>query len=243
MDAATGQALRQRRLRLRLTLDEVAEATAIPGDYLEALEAGRVHQLPPGPYAEAYVRTYEKCLERVELAGPDAGPPSLGSEPGAFTRFDTVPTPEGGDAPPTDPVVVTRPVPETAPPRRWVPVQAVRAVAVVSTVTFFVIVGWQGVSELHRLQARPHVAVRPPIEVNVRLLRNARLEVRVDGQTQASRVFAGGETLHFEGDDRIEVDVPTLDAVRLSFDGHDVSPRGHQDRPRTLVFVNDGATR
>ncbi len=57
-----GQALRAARERLGWELPEVAKTLRIGLDYLEALEAGRIGQLPAPAYALGYLRAYAAAL-------------------------------------------------------------------------------------------------------------------------------------------------------------------------------------
>jgi hypothetical protein len=74
-----GPRLRARRETLGRTIDDVARATRIPAAHIEALEDGRLEELPAGPYAAAYVRTLlaELGLEASESeeAPPRVEPP------------------------------------------------------------------------------------------------------------------------------------------------------------------------
>jgi hypothetical protein len=56
-------------------------------------------------------------------------------------------------------------------------------------------------------------------------------------------VFAGREEGTWSGSERVELDVPRLDLVTVTFNGRAVDPRGEQDHPRTLTFVDDAGSR
>ena len=58
-----GQALRDRREALGLSLDEIAVATRIPVEHLRAIEQERPQDLPRGPYAAAYARLLQEHLQ------------------------------------------------------------------------------------------------------------------------------------------------------------------------------------
>ena len=58
-----GNALRARREELGLSLDEIAVATRIPVEHLQAIEKERPQDLPPGPYAAAYARLLTEHLQ------------------------------------------------------------------------------------------------------------------------------------------------------------------------------------
>lgn len=56
-----GQMLRQKRLLLDLSLEEIEDKTSIKAEFIKALEDGDYHQLPP----EVYVQGYLKVLSRL----------------------------------------------------------------------------------------------------------------------------------------------------------------------------------
>src|ERR1700736_4766509 len=57
-----GAALRGAREALGLTLDEISETTRVRVRHLEAVETGRLDQLPSRPFTIGYVRAYAKAL-------------------------------------------------------------------------------------------------------------------------------------------------------------------------------------
>ncbi len=52
-----------------MTLAELSRATNIPMAHLRALEEGREHDIPPGPYVSGYLRTIREVLS-LPLEGP-----------------------------------------------------------------------------------------------------------------------------------------------------------------------------
>ncbi len=60
--ARLGEELREGRLALGLSIEDVAASTRIRRPYLVALEEGRVRDLPAPAYAVGFVRTYAKAL-------------------------------------------------------------------------------------------------------------------------------------------------------------------------------------
>lgn len=46
-----------------LTLSKVSSALKIRSAYLKAIESGKLDDIPPGMYANAYIRSYAKFLE------------------------------------------------------------------------------------------------------------------------------------------------------------------------------------
>lgn len=88
MARGTGEALRVRREELGQTLQQVARATRIPVEHLQAMEADRFDKLPAGPYAAAYLKAVEDHLGAavpVEDHAPVALPQS--AFPLAFVRM------------------------------------------------------------------------------------------------------------------------------------------------------------
>lgn len=237
-----GTDLKDRRERLGLTLGEVAVATRISEDALEALEEGAVHQLPPGPYADAYARAVEGLYARLE-AGDDPGPrtvvPGVGFD--APRPTGGVPTPEGDDGSmPSDPVIHTRPAPERAPPSTRVPLVWIRRLALASTAAFVLLLAWQAREEVRRAGIVAAAAGPQPFQVEVTLKRNAHLRVVKDGAVVADRLFAGGTDVTWAARRELVLDVPATEALAIRFDGRRVDPRGLRNTPRRLVFVSDG---
>lgn len=79
---ALGQALRERRLALGLSLESVHEQTRIRQAHLEAIEAGELDRLPGVVYARAFVKRYAEVvgleLDEADLAAlqPGVQPPA-----------------------------------------------------------------------------------------------------------------------------------------------------------------------
>lgn len=63
--------LRERREALGLSLDEIARRTRIGREHLQAIEDGRLDDLPPGPYRQAWTRALHEVLG-LEEPEPDA---------------------------------------------------------------------------------------------------------------------------------------------------------------------------
>lgn len=73
-----GPRLRSAREARGLALEEVSAKTRIPQAHLAAIEAGRFDSLPPGPYRQAWLRTYCELLDVEEPhVPPSPGEPSL----------------------------------------------------------------------------------------------------------------------------------------------------------------------
>ena len=187
--------IRHTRERLGLTLDELAERTRIPVEHLQALEDGRVQDLPAGPYAEMYRRSVREVLGLTEVPPP----------------------------------------PRTAhPPAR--PLSQVRAIAAVPVVAVLLLVGWQGWSWWSSLPPPPDL---PDLEVEVIARRNTQIAIEVDGKGIIDRTVAGSERIVVTGRERVSVEVPATQDVRVQYNGERIVPQGRQDAPRRLVFIDD----
>lgn len=78
------EALRARRLKLGVSLDELASRTRIPVAHLQALESGRFQDLPAGPYMEGYYRVVASALgvrESPAAPAPTADSPTSPTQP------------------------------------------------------------------------------------------------------------------------------------------------------------------
>lgn len=233
---ATGSELRRRREALGLSLDDVAEATAIPVDFLAAVEAGELSALPPGPYAESYATSMRRYLDRVDRRGLVASDPDFLAPD---RPLGPAPTAEGLDREePAEAVVTTRPLPAEAGDARP-PLRPIRVAAVLTTTLFAGLVGWQALQVVQGWQQRPEQGPAAPLEVRVKLRSNASLHVEVDGRLAADRLFAGGEDHTFRAEREVALDVPHLEAAWVWFEGRAIEPRGRQDQPRRLVFSRD----
>lgn len=76
-----------------------------------------------------------------------------------------------------------------------------------------------------------HVVVRAQREVHVRIV--------VDGKVNTDRTLANGESIDVTGRDRVEVDLPAVEAARVQYNGETIVPQGRQDEARRLVFIDD----
>ena len=127
--------------------------------------------------------------------------------------------------------------------RAGLPLQFVRALAVVSVVMLFGALGaqiWRQPSLVPGLEQAltplPSVADQ---HVHITALRSVRMTVEVDGDMVYNRLAAGGEKLEFSGHDSVVVLVPATDAVRIEYNGQSILPLGRRATPRTLVFADD----
>ena len=132
------------------------------------------------------------------------------------------------------------------PPVPRIPVHWVRIIAGVSGIAAVVAMAVH-VSARGAPGAPRPAPVSAVAQADQRLVVQARqtvdLVVRVDGETVTRRQVPGGERLKFNAFDRIEVELPSVDAVKLEFNGEAIVPQGRQDVPRRLVFEDEGRGR
>lgn len=237
---STGEHLRNRRVRLGLTVDVAAMATGLPAAWVRELEEGAPRRSAPTPaYDQAWRRTYERFLAQAEdkVARGLAWDASTGTPRTPAVIAPAAETYAAGDDGGTV-KVRTRPVPATDRPPR-LSYARVRVLAAISVGTAFAMLLVWAVELSRRWQVMPEPAP-PPVEVGLRVLRPGPLVVQVDGQTVLDRKVDRGSRFRWTAEHEIAVDVQSTLAVDVSFDGQAVSPRGHRDRPRRMVFLADG---
>ncbi|MBN2798924.1 MAG: DUF4115 domain-containing protein [Deltaproteobacteria bacterium] len=66
-----------------------------------------------------------------------------------------------------------------------------------------------------------------------------RVKVHADGELVFDGVLSPSEPQEFSGRERVELDLPSLEAVKIRHNGSAVTPQGVQDAPRKLVFIDD----
>lgn len=79
-----------------------------------------------------------------------------------------------------------------------------------------------------------------PVQVEVVAQFTTPLVIRVDGVEVAHREFAGSEAAAFEGNRSVEIDVVDIEALKVTFEGRTIAPRGRVRVPRTLRFEAGG---
>lgn len=235
--------LREARERAGLSVEEASKRTRIPQRYLEALERGDHSVFPPGPFLSGYTKQY-----RGFLGLPERPPPP---EP---TPLRPAPLPSPA------------PAPAAAPPKRPDPAdeltEAVRRAPQdeLTETTATVRRNWArlalvgaavvaGIAILIKVAAGAFPAVsetlgeKPDQQVTLALDEEMRVRVIADGRVVADGPLAPTtNTPHvFGAHDKLEIDLPTLDGVRLRYNGEPLTPLGAQARPRRLVFVDDGS--
>lgn len=129
----------------------------------------------------------------------------------------------------------------SSPPDPGLPLWAVRWLAAASVLIVFGTVAWQtwkpnldgGASDIE-----PEVAAVSR-EVKITPRKTTHLKVMVDDEIEYDGKVANGKSLTFAGADRVSVDVRSVEAVRIQYDGATIVPQGRQDAPRKLVFIDD----
>lgn len=216
--------LRARRESQGLSIEQVSADLKIPATALESLEAGRLDALPDGPFAKGWLRAYREHLglDPDTGADPDAGDPSDDApEPARAARDDASPPP---------------------PPNNALPLWAVRLIAGAMVIT---LLGLAGKSLWSRVdppgpQSRSDA---PDQMVTITAERAVRVRVRVDDGDVQDRVLTPGEKMEVAGRERVEVDLPAVEAARIVYNGEVILPQGRQDEARRLVFIDDVGAR
>ena len=117
----------------------------------------------------------------------------------------------------------------------------VRGIGVFASLVMVVLVVWSMVRPEDRPTRDEEWLLErvPDQKVEITARDNVRIRVAVDGVEAFTGVVPPGETKLFEGQKRVEVEVPRVDRVRLRYNGRRIVPQGRQDVQRTLVFIDD----
>jgi hypothetical protein len=211
-----------------LSLEQIQAETRIPLAHLQAMEQGRLELVPEGPWRQGYLNLYRRRLG-LDEAPVEEEPPDDTSIPTPRVRRPSV-APVQGRVPP-------------------VPLWGVRFVALGASVGLFALIAWRVLSEGAPHRAAPEtgdpVAATEPVtdgpdqKVQIRALLRAKIQARVDGEVVLHRVLEPDEEVDLAGDERIEIDLPSPECARITWNGELVVPQGRQDQPRRLVFVDD----
>ncbi len=95
MSELIGAALRSRRERRQLTLQQVSEATRVRVHYLQALENGDISAMPSAAQARGFLRIYATFLEldlEALIPSPAADASALPATPAAMEAAPIQPT-------------------------------------------------------------------------------------------------------------------------------------------------------
>lgn len=118
----------------------------------------------------------------------------------------------------------------------WVP----RLAGLVAVFAVLLLIGWQLLAPKLASPPKKRAQTGPDQKVTVYTRRNAQITVRADGEVVFDKMMTGDESRTFRARDRIEIDVPSVEIVRLNWNEVSYVPQGRQDTPRTLVFIDDG---
>lgn len=214
-----GGELRAARERAGWSLEEVSRRTRIPLQHLRSLEAGRLDQLPPGPYRRGYIRQYRMFL--------------------GLSRDR--PHPEDTDpAPAPEQAVVDQVEASTR--------QVLRgAVLGGLLLVLLVLLGRlaERLTETEEVGADPDqvIEVRPTDRVRLQVVADGRVvfegSVAPGSKEPDGRVRYCAPGCRFEAHDRLEVAVGNLSLVEMFYNGRPLRPLGAQSRARRLVFIDD----
>lgn len=210
--------LRRERERLGLSRDEVAAQTRIPMRYLVALEEGDAGGLPAGPFLYGYRKQYETFLNLDDE--------SLTAEDAAT---------ENG----IRPVLRPEEEPETAAPRRAVPIGRLVMGGFIATLAVALAVK-VGALLVERAPVTPEAETLPVQRLEVRAIEPTKVTVKADGETLFAGTLKPGAAQTWEGHRRLEVEAADLTRVTVRHNGERIEPLGSLTRGRRLVFIQDG---
>jgi hypothetical protein len=78
-----------------------------------------------------------------------------------------------------------------------------------------------------------------PNQVSIQMRLSSAMTVIVDHQVLHDRVFSGGEVIEVSAEERVEIEIPAVNRIRVTHGGKSVVPQGNQHIPRRLVFIQD----
>lgn len=126
------------------------------------------------------------------------------------------------------------------PPEGRLPLWLVRLLAGCSVTALLLLVGWQALEGRRaHLSSAAATPVAPDQHVSVLARHNTHLRVLVDGELATDGPLPGGESVAFDAHREIVIEVPSVQSVRLEYNGRVIVPQGRQDAPRRLLFVDD----
>jgi hypothetical protein len=213
VDPTQFESIKQHRIKLGLSLEQVSSRTSIPVQHLTALEEGDVESLPAGPYLEGYYRSYCKAL-------------GLTPHKGSITRQ------MASDEPP---------VRRRAVAPLWL-VRGIAGILTICLLGWFGFELYQAnlpsgtgnsTEDVKSEKAGTTQALRMVIR------RTGHFRVRVDQDWVLDGTLSPGDERMFSADEKIEVIVPGAGAASLEYNGRLIVPQGLQDKPRRLLFVDD----
>jgi len=215
--------LRHERERRGWTLDDIADRTRIPRQYLEALEDGNHEILPPGPFFRGYLRQYLEFLGQDTEVKPDAetetGEQALDAQIDAQVAEAMNTALEAREEVPLFRLVIAG----------FMLTLAVVLILQVSDRIASPEVGADGVT----------VAAGPPHKVRIYAVDDVRVKVVTDGADAFSGTINGTQTLEFEATDKLEIEIGDLTRALVHYNGERIEPLGNLSRGRRLVFIHE----
>lgn len=224
--------LRPRREQLGLTVEQLATELRISAEHLRALEDGRTRDLPEGPFAFGWLREYR---QRLGLDAETGAPPERrATNPIDDEDSPATPTPAPFVRQHSDrPVVVD---PPSGPPL-WL----VRGIAIAAIAALIGSIGYEIFTKWRPAGGEPSATGDAPDQhIELRAQKTTKLRVLIDGDVVFDKQLPNGEKLTFDARDRIELDLPSVESVKIEYNGSSIMPQGRQDEPRKLVFIDDG---
>ena len=214
--------LRYERERRGWSLDDVANRTRIPRQYIEALEDGNHDILPPGPFFRGYLRQY---LEFLGEQDPE--------EERTEAEQDVVDQ--------TIEEQVARATSQAMESSQGVPLTRLVLAGFVLTIAIVLALQVQ-----QRLNAPPIataageiIPLGPPHKVRVYAVEDVDMEVTIDGKVAYNDRLRGTKGAEFEATNRLELDISDLTRVRLHYNDKRIEPLGSLSRGRRLVFIHE----
>jgi hypothetical protein len=122
---------------------------------------------------------------------------------------------------------------------RQVPLWGVRAVALGAVIVLMALLGANVLRAGVEAFPRPDDGTVADVHVRLRAEQAGRFRVEVDDRVALDRVLAPGDTHEFAGRHRVVVDVPAVEAARVTYRDEEIVPQGRQDSRRRLVFEDD----
>lgn len=246
MGIGIGETLRSQREQQGRTVEEAARAIRVRSDYLEALEEENFGIFGGDVYAKGFLSSYARYLD-------------LEPEPllDTYRRYVQI-----GDYSPRE--LATRPVAE--PGRRglpaWLSWLTVLGVVLLLAVGVSSVLGGRSPDPADTRNAPPPPASPSPAAspspppsptpsptpafegVHLLLLVEERcwMEITVDGEEVAERIFQPGESPVFQAGERIAIEFGNPGGVRLELNGESLGFAGERGVPRTIIFTPEGAT-
>ncbi|MEN9784762.1 MAG: hypothetical protein RLZZ299_26 [Pseudomonadota bacterium] len=210
----SGAELRAAREARGWTLDHVSRELHVDPKFLDAIERDDDDALPRGPYAQGWRDRYRSLLGLAAAPAPR-------------------PTPT------TSEVTITETTGAVS--RRWarVPLGVGVALGIVLAIT----ASWRAT------QPKPVGYDPPDMHLSIAVEDIVAVRVVADGRETFRGMLGPASRQVFHARDRLELELPRLEGVNLgwktgSYDGKPLpvlAPLGSQGRPRTLVFIDDGA--